>query len=104
MNQPDQPVLAWFISGALYVIAFAGASLVTVLVALESRRVEYIFPTFAVILIVGLLAAAWFGDQTSVDEEYDGDEGNPIKTLWIGAGAVVAFFMTGGGVAGYVLT
>ena len=102
MNQPDQPVLAWFISGALYFLAFAGASLGAVLVALESRRVEYIFPTFTVILIVGLLGGAWFGNQISVDEEYDKDEGNANKTLWIGAGAVVAFFVTGGIVAGYV--
>ena len=105
MDQADQPTLAWFLSGVLYWLAFAGASIGAVVVALETRDVRYIFPTFAVTLIVGLALAAWVGKETLVDDDVDTeDEGDSsAKTLWVGAGAVTAFFVTGGVVAGYVV-
>ena len=105
MDQTEQPILAWFLSGVLYWLAFAGASIGAVIVALEVKKVQYIFPTFAVVPIVGLALAAWVGKETFADDDVDTEDkgDNSAKTLWVGAGAVVAFFVTGGIVAGYVV-
>ena len=91
-------------AGVLYWCAFAGASLGAVVVALETRNPGLPFPVFAVILIVGLGLAGWIGKQTYAEDGVDTEEDNPTRTLCIGVGAVVAFFVTGGIVVAYVLT
>ena len=106
MDQTDQPILAWFISGVLYWLAFAGASIGAVVVALETRQVAYVFPTFAVVLIAGLALAGWVGKEKYVEDgaiaeaEEEADQG---RGLYVGAGAAVAFLVTAGVVAGYVV-
>ena len=53
-------------------------------------------------LIGGPALATRVGEETLADEDADMDEGNEGRNLWVGAGAVVASFATGGIVAGYV--
>ena len=102
MEQTDQPTLAWFLSGALYWLAFAGAAIGAVVVALETRQVAYVFPTFAVVLIAGLALAGWVGKERYVEDGVDTeDEG---RGLYVGAGAVAAFFVTGGIAAAYIVS
>lgn len=105
MDQTDQPILAWFLSGALYWLAFAGASIGAVVVALETRQVAYVFPTFAVVLVAGLALAGWVGKEKYVEDgaqaEEEADQG---RGLYVGAGAVVAFLATAAVVAGYVVS
>ena len=106
MDRTDQPILAWFLSGVLYWLAFAGASIGAVVVALETTKVQYVFPTFAAVLIAGLALAAWVGKETFTEDNVDTEEeeDKSARTLWVGAGAVVAFFVTGGIVAGYIVS
>lgn len=110
MDQTDQPVLAWFMAGVLYWCAFAGASLGAVVVALKTTHPHFtnpgfIFVVFAVILIAGLALAGWVGKQNLTDDVVDteNEETDQTRNLYIGAGAVVAFFVTGGIVSAYVL-
>ena len=106
MDQTDQPILAWFMSGVLYWCAFAGASLGAVVVALETGNPGLPFPVFAVILIVGLAMAGWIGREKFIEEEVvtDHDEAtDQSKSLYVGAGAFTAFLVTGGIVAAYVV-
>ena len=105
MDRTEQPILAWFISGALYWLAFAGASIGAVVVALETRQVAYVFPAFAIVLVAGLALAGWVGGETYIEDgahaEEEADEG---RGLYVGAGAVVAFFVTGGIAAAYIVS
>lgn len=105
MDQTDQPILAWIMAGVLYWCAFAGASVGAVIVALETRNPGLPFVVFSVILITGLILAGWVGKQNLIDDvgEEGEEEANQNKTLFIGIGAVAAFFVSGGIVAAYVV-